>query len=196
MTPNSRKRAAAGPRPRKRHIVPVGRRVPGEKVLVEIAAGGVVFKRTPQGIRLAMLLDPYRKWTFAKGHVEKGETMEQAAIRETQEEMGLNDLKIVAPLGKVDIWFRDRYRAATRGVLIHKHINYFLMKAPAGAKGRPQKNEVIYKMEWVDLRQAARRSGYRDVRPVMERVNRHFGVRKVVGRPGFGASSGAASRKG
>ncbi|MEK9152250.1 MAG: NUDIX domain-containing protein [Patescibacteria group bacterium] len=144
------------------------------RVRVEISAGGIVFKRTPKGVRLAFIMDPYGKWTFAKGHPEVGETIVDAALRETREEMGLGRLKIIKPVGKIDIWFRDRYRPETKGMLVHKHVHYFLMEAPAHAKGRPQFKEKIRKIIWVPLRRALDTSSYKDVRPVLERVTAHF----------------------
>jgi ADP-ribose pyrophosphatase YjhB (NUDIX family) len=86
---------------------------PPPKVQVEISAGGVVYKRTRQGLRLSLMLDPFGKWTFAKGHVEPGETIEQAAVRETTEEMAIRGLKLKHPLGIIDFWFREKYRPSS-----------------------------------------------------------------------------------
>jgi 8-oxo-dGTP pyrophosphatase MutT (NUDIX family) len=141
---------------------------------VEVSAGGVVFKRTPRGVRVAFIMDPYGKWTFAKGHPEKGETLEDAALRETREEMGLGRLKIIAPLGKIDIWFRDRYRPETRGMLIHKYIYYYLMEAPPRAKGQPQKKERIRHIIWVPLPKAASTAGYKDIQPFIVRMRQRL----------------------
>jgi len=146
----------------------------GAKTRLEISAGGIVFKRTPQGVRVAFILDPFGKWAFAKGHVEKGETIEDAAYRETREEMGLGRLRMVAKLGKIDFWFHDRYRSETRGVLIHKHVHFFLFEAPPEAKGRPQKKEKIRRLIWVPLRNISSVSGYKDVRPIINKAKEYF----------------------
>ena len=153
------------------------------KVKVEISAGGVVFKRTPRGVRVAFIMDPYGKWTFAKGHPEKDESLEVAAIRETREEMGLGRLKIIAPLGKIDIWFRDRYRPETRGMLIHKYIHYYLMEAPPSAKGQPQQKERIRRIIWVPLPKAASTAGYKDIMPFISRMR---AILEGRGRPPAG----------
>ena len=144
------KRASAGSGPRKtgsRKRRGIKKSV--KKARVEISAGGIVYRRTPKGVRVALILDPFKKWTFAKGHVEEGETIRQAAVRETKEEMGLDDVRIVAPLGKIDFWFRDQYRPETRGVLVHKHVHYFLMEADPDAMGKRQKKERIRRILWV-----------------------------------------------
>jgi 8-oxo-dGTP pyrophosphatase MutT (NUDIX family) len=153
------------------------------RVKVEISAGGVVFKRTPQGVLVAMILDPFTKWAFAKGHVEAGETVEEAALRETQEEMGLESLRVVAPLGRIDFWFRDRYRPETSGMLVHKYVHYFLLEAPPDAKGRPQVKEKIRRVVWVSLKQATARSSYKDVLPMLERVRSYFSGAEDRKRP-------------
>jgi len=159
---------------------------------MEISAGGIVYKRTPQGVRIAFILDPFGKWAFAKGHVEKGETIEQAAVRETREEMGIEEVRIVKPLGTIDFWFRDRYRPETRGVMVHKYVHYFLMEAPGHTKGKPQKQEKIRRVIWVKLANMLRRSSYEDVRPILVRVVRNFGG----GKDAPGGSRGRRGRDG
>ncbi len=145
---------------------------------VEISAGGIVYKRTRKGLKMSLMLDPFGKWTFAKGHVEQGETIEQAALRETAEEMALRGLKLRLPLGTIDFWFREKYRVGSKGMLVHKFVHYFLMEAPAGEWGSPQKHEKIRQIIWVDPREAMTKSSYEDVRPVLEKALITLGVRK------------------
>jgi ADP-ribose pyrophosphatase YjhB (NUDIX family) len=164
-------------------------------VQVEISAGGIVYKRTRKGLKMSLMLDPFSKWTFAKGHVEPGETIEQAALRETAEEMALRGLKLRLPLGTIDFWFREKYRPGSKGMLVHKFVHYFLMEAPAGEWGSPQKHEKIRQIIWVDPREAMSKSSYEDVRPVLEKALITLGVRKPptsdVSPERGGAASGA-----
>ena len=57
------------------------------------AAGGVVWRRStaePSTIDVALVHRPkYDDWSLPKGKVERGETDEQAAVREVEEETGL-----------------------------------------------------------------------------------------------------------
>lgn len=147
---------------------------PRKQARLEFSAGGVVFQRTAHGPLIGFILDPYRKWAFAKGHIEEGENPEQAGRREVEEEMGIKGLKVVAPLGKTDIWFYERFQKGkpVRGpkALIHKVIHHFLMEAPRGTRGRPQHNERIHEVRWVPLRDALGAVSYKNVKPILERA--------------------------
>jgi len=154
-----------------------------DRIKVEISAGGIVFKRTPKGVRIAFIMDPFNKWAFAKGHVEKEESIVDAAVRETREEMGLRKLRVVEPLGTIDFWFRDRYRAETKGVLVHKYVHYYLMQTPAGAYGKPQKTEKIRRIIWTPLQKAMATSSYDDVRPILRKALDWFAKERRKGRP-------------
>jgi diadenosine hexaphosphate hydrolase (ATP-forming) len=81
-------------------------------------AGGVVLNAAGE-----VLLVRYRAggWTFPKGHIEAGETLEQTAEREVLEETGVAAW-VVAPLSTT------RY-ANNRGV--RREIHWFLMRADA-----------------------------------------------------------------
>ena len=60
-------------------------------------------------------------WTFPKGHPEKGESDEDAALREVREETGW-ECRVVKPLIDVDYFY-------THGkVKTHKTVRWFLME--------------------------------------------------------------------
>jgi len=62
--------------------------------MVVLGAGGVVFN--PQG-EVLLLRDRMGFWVFPKGHLEAGETPEEAAVREVLEETGIR-ARVISPL--------------------------------------------------------------------------------------------------
>jgi 8-oxo-dGTP pyrophosphatase MutT (NUDIX family) len=65
-----------------------------------------------------------RTWTLPKGTPNPGESREQTAVREVEEETGLV-VRITGPLDSIEYWF------VQSGTRIHKTVHYFLME-PAG----------------------------------------------------------------
>ena len=54
------------------------------------ASGGVVWRRGEDGVEIVVAHRPrYDDWSLPKGKLDEGETWEQAALREVEEEVGL-----------------------------------------------------------------------------------------------------------
>ncbi|MBI5370109.1 NUDIX domain-containing protein [Candidatus Uhrbacteria bacterium] len=138
----------------------------------EVSAGGIVFKRKGTKVWIAMMQDPYGKWAFPKGHVEGDEAVEEAAARETLEELGLEQVRLLEELGKIDIWFRDRYQK--KGKLIHKDIHYFLFETPGNANLHPDPQEHVLAAKWVPMAGLLKESSYPDMVPVLRRALTHL----------------------
>lgn len=129
----------------------------------EVSAGGVVY-RVEDGRALYLLIrDSYRNWGFPKGHLEKEELPEAAALREVAEETGLTDLVIRAQLATIDWHFRFR------GKLIHKICHFFLMESENAATS-PQREEGITACKWVPIDEALVLISYANAREVLQRA--------------------------
>jgi len=126
----------------------------------ETSAGGVVFRRTPQGPLVLLIKDSYRNWGFPKGHLEDGEDATTAAVREIGEETGLNELVLHGAIEAIDWYFRFR------GRLIHKTCHFFLFESPAG-EARPQRDEGISACRWLPLDDAMRTVSYANAREIL-----------------------------
>jgi 8-oxo-dGTP pyrophosphatase MutT (NUDIX family) len=62
-----------------------------------------------------------RRWQLPKGHIEDGETAEQAAVREVKEETGITG-RVVARLPEVEYWYVEKGK-----LRVHKRVDYFLL---------------------------------------------------------------------
>lgn len=88
-------------------------------------AGAIVFRENGTGVKF-LLIRPRRsqdRWIFPKGTVERGETLEHAAVREAHEEAGV-DGEVVGAVGQ-PIEFQNG-----RGPV---RVQYFLVKLAADA---------------------------------------------------------------
>jgi 8-oxo-dGTP pyrophosphatase MutT (NUDIX family) len=111
------------------------------------AAGAVVFRRTPRGVRF-LVLRAYKNWDFPKGLVEPGEDQLACAKREVAEETGLTDL---------DWPFGDKHRE-TVPYANQKIARYYLaeteeveIELPVSPElGRPEHHEY----RWVSHEEA------------------------------------------
>jgi len=79
-----------------------------------------------------------------KGHIEKGETPEVAAVREVEEETGITDLEIIKELPAT--W--HCYLLDNQWTI--KKTSWYLMRTKSGMKNIPQTEEGISKVYLID----------------------------------------------
>jgi len=111
-----------------------------------VAAGGVVVHDE----RVLVLRRPLRhEVRLPKGHVEPGEELAEAALRETGEESGYLDLVIQGQLGTQEVAFNYDGKHVTRTE------HYFLMclgpgsLRPEGSPVSPEQSEAQFVPEWM-----------------------------------------------
>ncbi|MDE2438239.1 MAG: NUDIX domain-containing protein [Patescibacteria group bacterium] len=94
----------------------------------EVAAGIIVVYECEKGREYLLLKNRKGQWGFSKGHVETGEDMKQAALREVGEETGLTaqDLVFIPSFERrVTYSFSSR---AIQGGSADKEVFYFLAR--------------------------------------------------------------------
>ncbi|MDR6549883.1 NUDIX domain-containing protein [Paenibacillus qinlingensis] len=106
----------------------------------EISAGGVVYRKIGQEVHILLIVDRYRKLAFAKGRMEAGETIEQAALREIREETNIVG-RIIQPL-TINYY---QFEHSEHGH-VEKETHYFLVEAISGEL--KAQTEEIRDVQW------------------------------------------------
>jgi len=142
-----------------------GKRVYAKRV-DEVSAGGLVIDSTGTMGLLIGRIDQKDSsgtkllWSLPKGHIEPGETPEQAAIREVAEETGIHS-RISRSLGVIDFWFM------AGGKRIHKTVHHFLF-SETGGELAPQVSEVD-EVSWFPLTEIIDHLAYPDEKKLIAR---------------------------
>lgn len=130
----------------------------------EVSAGGIVIDPDSDDALVAIIARYNRggrlEWCLPKGHPEGAENHQEAAIREVEEETGIQG-RIVARLGSIDYWFSvPQYR-------VHKTVHHFLMIATGGelTTEKDPDHEAV-DVAWVPLRDLPRRLSFPNERRI------------------------------
>lgn len=111
----------------------------------EHSAGGLVVREGKVLLVQVENLKGEIVWCLPKGHLEKGETAEQAAVREVTEETGWR-CRSLGPILQVGYFFKRQ------GRLVSKKVDWFAMEAEEKV-GKPDEAEVL-KTQWAPLEKA------------------------------------------
>ncbi|MDE3184018.1 MAG: NUDIX domain-containing protein [Bacteroidota bacterium] len=104
-----------------------------------LAAGGLVKNKHKE----ILMIFRRGKWDLPKGKLDEGETLENCAKREVEEETGLHHIKLIRPL-------KITYHTYVQfGKHILKETHWYLMKNSGNEKLIPQTEEEISEIIWV-----------------------------------------------
>ena len=140
---------------------------PYAKKVDEVSAGGLVIDTSGT---MGLLIGRYDHkdasgkrvlWSLPKGHIEEGETPEQAAIREVAEETGITS-SITKSLGVIDFWFM------AGGKRIHKTVHHFIFTEVGGTL-LAQESEVD-EVSWFPLSEIVDRLAYPDEKKLIAKT--------------------------
>ena len=127
-----------------------------KKIKVVEAAGGLVYN----GKKEILFIRRNKKWDLPKGKIEKGETYQQAAIREVMEETGIKDLEIRN-------FIKTTYHVFTRNNKFRLKITYWYeMYSSYEGPLTPESTEGIKKVRWKDFEksQKALQDSYENIK--------------------------------
>ncbi len=132
----------------------------------EVSAGGVAIK-VEDGVAYAACIGRRNRagrleWCLPKGHIERGETPEIAAVREVAEETGITS-EIIQPIGVIDYWFTGDDRR------VHKTVHHYLLEARGGfitTENDPDHEAEV--AEWVPLANLVQRLAFPNERKMAQ----------------------------
>lgn len=109
-----------------------------KKIPLVVAAGGVVTNKEGK----VLFIYRNNKWDLPKGKIDKGETLEECALREVAEETGVQELKIENMLKVTYHIFKrnGRYKL--------KEVHWYAMKTSYKGELVGQADEGIEKVRW------------------------------------------------
>jgi 8-oxo-dGTP pyrophosphatase MutT (NUDIX family) len=138
---------------------------------LEFSSGGIVARKGGGGFYVLLIKDSYGRWTWPKGHIDKGESPEEAARREIKEETGVT-AEIIEKLGET------RYFYTRKMTLRYKTVYIYLCEARR-ANLKVQTSE-IESAEWVRPASALEKVEYKGSRRMVKKaIERFAGLSRI-----------------
>ena len=137
----------------------------------DFSAGGVAFRHTEHGYEAALIATRGgTRWQLPKGTCEANETLEETAMREVVEEVGLQT-EVVTFLRTIEYWYWDTYHRAV-AELVHKRVDFFLLRVTGGVL-----TDTCYEVDatgWFLLPQALELLSFSGEQEVMRNAIEHL----------------------
>jgi len=116
-----------------------------------VSAGAIILREIDGELKVALAQHQRttKNWVIPKGHVELGETIEQAALREIYEEAGLNNVQLIKLLGSI---LRESIKS--NGDVTQKTIHYYLAYSPANGEVLAPTDALFAAVGWFSPKQA------------------------------------------
>lgn len=132
---------------------------------MEERSAGIIFLRQHKGVWETLLIHQKNggHWGFPKGHVEAGETLKQAAIRESLEECGLL-VDVFLPIDP----FVETYIFTKSGKEIHKTVTYFVAKSTGDIQ---LQQEEVLDFQWLELLKAREKVTYASIKNIITQLS-------------------------
>ena len=133
--------------------------------MIEETSAGIVLFRKENSKNLFLLLHyPSGHWDFVKGKMEKDESIQQTAIRETKEETGITDITFIQ---NFEEWIE--YNFQYRGELVHKKVVFFLAETKTD---KITISDEHLDFTWMDYNTAMEKTTFDNARTVLTKAQK------------------------
>lgn len=115
------------------------------------SAGAIILREVKGKLKIALAQHARitKSWVLPKGHVEDGESIEQAALREVYEETGLDNVQLITFLGTI-----LRESTKSNGDVEQKTIHLFLAYAPNNGRSQAPVDPRFIGVSWFSPQEA------------------------------------------
>ena len=144
----------------------------------EKSAGAVIFRIKEEKKYYLLLHCQSGHWDFPKGHIEKGESEEEAARREIQEETGIANVDFISGFEeRINYFFKKNKNEDKKRHLISKEVVFFLAKT--------SQKEISLSFEhinynWLPYQEALGKLIFKNAREILKEANDFLKIRPLT----------------
>jgi len=130
----------------------------------EKSAGAIIYRKGEDKVKYLLLQYGAGHWDYVKGHVETDETEEETVVRETEEETGLIDLKIIPGFKEIISYFFTK-----SGKKIDKEVVFLL----AETETKDIKLSMEHKeYKWLEFEKALKQATFKTAKDVLKKADK------------------------
>jgi 8-oxo-dGTP pyrophosphatase MutT (NUDIX family) len=133
---------------------------------VEHSAGAIVFRRESRAILYLILHYEEGHWGYPKGHIEKGETIDETVRREIREETGIIDLEFLSGFKEL-----TKYFFVSEGQRIFKTVVFLLARTPT-QEVKLSFEHIGY--DWLPFEEALERITFKDEKTLLQKAEKYI----------------------
>ncbi len=133
----------------------------------------MAFRKHDARIEVALIaVGSNNRWQLPKGLVDRGESSEEAAVREVREEAGV-DTQMIDRIDRVEYWYFSNEQG--HRIRYHKYVYFYLLGYKSGDV-RDHDREVN-EARWFDIDEAIEMLSFDSEKRIMEKAKALISVR-------------------
>ena len=138
---------------------------------LQFSAGGVAFRKKEERIEVALIsVGEDNRWQLPKGIVDKGESPEAAALREVQEETGV-EAEMVDRIDRIEYWYVSKEQG--HSIRYHKFVYFYLLRYKSGDVG--DHDHEVNEARWVEIDSAIKMLAFESEKRIMAKAKELIG---------------------
>ncbi len=136
---------------------------------MEHSAGIILFRKIHLQREYLLLKSTYITafWGFSKGHGEPGETEQQTALREAEEETNLKEIILIPQFKEKTSFFKT-----VEGEKVFKEVHWFLGEAKDKSEGKV--SEEHQELRWLAYSEAKKLLTFKQDKELLEKAKEHM----------------------